>query len=92
MDADVAVPRQPTPPHQPTALQPLLLLLLLPLQLHLDLHQLQPEPKTQPVASGSRIRWMSVGADNAIPRAASSCNSVKNRSLRVPYTCRGLGT
>ena len=57
-DADFAVPRQPTPPHQHTALQtlPLPLPLPLPLLLQLQLQALQPEPQTQPTASGSRTR------------------------------------
>ena len=41
---------------------------------------------------GSRVMWMSVGVDNGMFRSARICNRLKYRSLRVPYTCRGLAT
>lgn len=45
-----------------------------------------------PYSWGSRVMWMSVGVDSGMFRSARICNRLKYRSLRVPYTCRGLAT
>ena len=83
-------PPQPDPPRHPMECLVLVLLLLL---LLLRPRQVQGAALPGiPYSWGSRVMWMSVGVDSGMFRSARICNRLKYRSLRVPYTCRGLAT
>ena len=91
-------PPQPDPPRHPSGNPLLLLLLLLLLRLpasgrHYRFGGCRAQPCRPPsYCGGSRVMWMSVGVDSGMFRSARICSRLKYRSLRVPYTCRGLAT